>query len=203
MALLEAAVLLTPEDLSLRLKLLAGYGHFLRTRKEWLSGRAQRDVRRGVPGIIAAYLAYLEHLEYLIRNRRLNGVQAIAAVRGPWPFCIWPNYHDHRSTGSSLLFRDLFQPVTEAEERFLVEVYPILQLPIGRRTKPSRLRDLIRGEARSGRGVRTLWLAGGLFAKDKDGDRGLTPHDLDFLFRLLTEVVPDRCGTPKESRAIP
>ena len=46
-----------------------------------------------------------------------------------------------------------------------------------------------------------MWLGGlaAFFAKDKDGDRGLTPHDLDFLFRLLTEVVPYRCGTPKIS----
>ena len=88
--LLEAAVLLSPEDLGLRLKLLAGYSKFLVTRRDWLSGRPKAEVRAHVPKMIEAHLAYLGHVEYLIRNRRLNAIQAVAAFETPFPFCVWP-----------------------------------------------------------------------------------------------------------------
>ena len=43
MELLEAAVLLSPDDLNLRLKLLDGYNKFLVSRSNWLSGRPEES----------------------------------------------------------------------------------------------------------------------------------------------------------------
>ena len=118
-ALLEAALLLSPDDLYVRARLLGDYAGFLQSRGQWLNGKPEPVVREGVVGMIDAYLAYLGDVEYLIRNRRLNAFQAIAAFRGPWVFRFWPHYRSGSdSGGSSLSFGDLFQRQKEAEERF-------------------------------------------------------------------------------------
>ena len=50
--------------------------------------------------------------------------------------------------------------------------------------------------------MQTLWLGGlvAWFVKEKTSgfEQAPTPHDLNFLFRYLTEVVPDGCGTPRD-----
>lgn len=202
MELLEAAVLLTPDDVSLRVKLLGLYGHFLQSRRDWLSGRPEPFVRQHMPMMIDAYLVYLEHLDYLIRNRRLNGIQAIAAFRGTTPFCFWPNYRTSpNSHGNSLEFHDLFQPVVEAEERFVVDVYPrVLELRVGREKEDPEFAAIFY-EWRPGRDndLREQWLHGLVewFVKEKASSREITAHDLDFLYRLFAEVVPDHCPTPR------
>ena len=199
-SLFEAAVLLTPDDFSLRLKLLGGYSHFLKVRGPWLSGRQKSMVRKYVPYMIECHLAYLSHLEYLIRNRRLNAVQALTAFEGPSPFCIWPGYHDYASNGSSLLFRDLFEPMAEAEERFVHDVYPqILQLPPGRPGENPEFSAIYPTEVNYRiKDLQENWLHGlvSWFVKERASSVDPTPRDLDFLFRMLTEVVPDPCGTP-------
>jgi hypothetical protein len=198
MPLLEAAVLLSPNDLSLRLKLLAGYGEFLRSRGLWLSGRPEAAVRAGVPKMIDAHLARLGHLEYLIRNQRLNGLQAVAAFRGQWRFYLWPAYSTgNKPHDASLSFRELFQPVTEAEERFVLEVYPrALQFPIGQPRENPEFSAIFYDDNRRGEDLHTLWLDALIIwlVSERATQRDLTPHDLEFLFRLLTEVVPDRWG---------
>ena len=158
-------------------------------------------MRACLPPTIRARLAYMGHVEYLIRNRRLNGIQAVAAVNTSYPFCVWPLYHDSAvSHGSSQSFRDLFQPVTDAEERFMAEVYPqVLQFPAGRASENPEFTAIFheRGPLASD-DLHSLWLEGlvSWFIKERASRQYPTPHDLDFLLRLLTEYVPDRCRTP-------
>jgi hypothetical protein len=198
--LLEAALLLSPDDFSVRVKLLVGYAGLLENRGRWLNGKPEQVVREGVAGMIDAYLAYLGHVEYLIRNRRLNAGQAIAAFRGPWAFRFWPNYRNgDDSWGSSVSFRDLFQRQREAEERFLFEVYPqVLQLPLGRPGEDPEFAAVFIELYWYKDAVHTSCLAGlvAWFTREKACRGAPAPEDLDLLFRLLTQVAPDRWGIP-------
>jgi hypothetical protein len=201
MELLEAAVLLSPDDLNLRVKLLSGYNEFLVSRSMWLSGRPEAVLRACLPPMIKARLAYMGHVEYLIRNRRLNGIQAVAAVSTPYPFRVWPSLGDSgASHGSSQPLQDILQPVADADERFMAEVYPqILQFPAWRAGENPEFTAIFheRG-SRAGADIHSVWLAGlvNWFVKERASDQYPTTHDLDFLLRLLTEYVPDRCETP-------
>jgi hypothetical protein len=200
MELLEAAVLLSPDDLNLRLKLMDGYYRFLVSRRDWISGRPDAVVRTCLPPMIKARLAYLGHVEYLIHNRRLNGIQAVAAVCTPFPFYVWPLTDNlGAARGSAHPFQDLLQPVAEAEERFMAEVYPqVLQFPTGRRGENPEFTAIFHEDGQFGNNdVHTAWIEGlvSWFVKERAYCQFPTAHDLDFLSRLMIKYVPGRCRT--------
>jgi hypothetical protein len=199
--LLEAAVLLLPDDVVTRLKLLANYESLLSLHSARLAGRPEQAVRAGAARLIEARLAYIRHLEYLIRNRLLDADQAIAAFCGRSPVRSWPRYFNSAGAlRSCLSLQEQFQLMIEAEERFVVDVYPlVLQLPARSPRNPKEFSSVFIGW-RPGRGdsVYEEWLDGLLrwFLKERAVPRVPTRHDLDFLYRILTELVPERCGPP-------
>jgi hypothetical protein len=199
--LLEAAVLLSPNDVVLHLKLMANYNSLLNLRCARMAGRPEQAVRDGVPKVIEARMAYLNHLEYLIRNRLIDASQAIAAFWGPTPFRSWPSYFDSSgSPRSCLSLQEQFQPMTESEEKFIFEVYPlVLGLPEGSGREPKEFAAIFLGwSPLPGNRVHEVWLDGLVrwFIKERAAQHVPTRHDLDFLFRILTELVPERCGPP-------
>ena len=197
--LLEAALLLSPDDLGLRMKLLAAYYDYVSSYGRWLSGSSGPDFRAGLPKLIDAYLSCLKGVDYLIRNQCIDRWQATSAVCSTPQFQFWANYHRALALGGSdLAFRGAFQPVIDAEEKFLSEAYPLIrQLPErlpGEREVP---KQLVAGWMTRTADFEALWLqelADWLIA---ESDRAWTLHNLDFQFRLLTQVIPDRFGTPE------
>ena len=197
--LLEAALLLAPDDFGLRVKLLGDCRQFVTSRGPWLSNFPRQTVREGVPRLAEAYLAYFTHLEYLIRNRRLNRIQAISAISySPHDLfrCIYRNCG--AADGSVPAMRDIYQRVTDAEERFMAEIYPrILQLPDGRSNASPEFSASNPELGLSG-DFYPHWLAvlSQWFQHKRGIDEYLVSHDLDYLFRLLTEVVPENPDAP-------
>jgi len=129
----EAALLLRPSDVSLRVALLENYRELFREpiswrAKAWNLAEDEAAFRRLLDGKATAYLAGLGHLEHLIRNENLDAIQAIEwtqrystqRVLGfppefrPTP--IDPAFHVAR--------RECLARVESAKERFLLEVFP-------------------------------------------------------------------------------
>ena len=199
MTLLEAALLLAPDDFGLRVKLLGSYREFVGNRGAWLSNFPKQTIAAGLPRLADAYLAYFTHLEYLIRNRRLNRVQAISAISYSPHDLFWCIYRNcGAADGSVPAMRELYGRVAEAEERFMAEVYPrILQLAEERPHQGSEFRASNPELGLSG-DFYPHWLAmlSHWFRHKRGINESLTSHDLDYLFRLLTEVVPENPDAP-------
>ena len=191
----EAALLLKPDDAELRLQLVGEYRRQATRRiplvselREWKLDHPL--IRAAIQGRVDAYRAGLSHLEYLIRNRRIPAMRAVELADKyrthcflhSIPFATGTVNGEYRRVGQIELER-----AEEAQQRFLFEVLP--QVPA--------LPDDDVPKHRFGKGyLLHAWQRVVAQIALMQVDRTYrTKKDLDLVFRVLTQVVPDGLET--------
>ncbi|MDP6555688.1 MAG: hypothetical protein QGG71_13550 [Pirellulaceae bacterium] len=210
-SLREAALLLQPDDGSLRVALLGTYREIFRDVrtgrfKFWSSIDDPVEIRRLFQRKETAYLAGLGHLEYLIRNEALDAIQAIdwtqrystAQLLGSTPLNLRPLLERAHLDAR----RECLASVESAKERFLFDVFPrVLRFsssPPVRAVQHARDRVGI-----AGGNVATIiahrWqdICVELMLRRSDRD---TPNadDFDFILRMMTTRIPDGLRSTSE-----
>ncbi len=148
--LLEAALLLRPDDTRLRLLVLGNYRR-LAQRPLYEIGESDKtygdpDGRRAFEMAVAKrvkhYKAGLAHLEYLIRNRRIKAWSAIKladsftgrSLLKAVPFFVRFEGNRYERMGGEQL-----KAATEAERAFFLKVYPLILRPHRGRLPPGEI----------------------------------------------------------------
>jgi len=129
----EAALLLRPDDVSLRVALLDNYRELFcepmpRHAKAWNAAGDEAAFRRLLDEKATAYLAGLGHLEHLIRNENVDAVQAIEWTQRYGTQQVLGSPPKYPSTPIDRAYhvarRECLASVESAKERFLLEVFP-------------------------------------------------------------------------------
>ncbi|MBC8870639.1 MAG: hypothetical protein H8E44_14545 [Planctomycetes bacterium] len=191
----EAALLLKPDDTDLRLQLV---GEYRRQATRRIGEAAELGdwkldhplIRAAIQGRVDAYRAGLSHLEYLIRNRRIPAMRAVELADRyrshcflySIPFVTGTVNGEYRRVGQIEL-----EQAEEAQRRFLFEVLP--QVPALPDDDVPKHRF---GKAHLLHAWQRVVAEIALLQVDRTYR---TKQDLDLVFRVLTQVVPDGLET--------
>ncbi|MBW3596266.1 MAG: hypothetical protein KY475_03210 [Planctomycetes bacterium] len=187
----EAALLLRPNDIEQRKTLIQDYLRIATRRPHDVPLEDRKpgntNLERAVRERVEAYLAALGHFERLIRNGRISTDEAVQRFRDLRAYHLIRAMPNHISTVDGVYWRagqEWLVLAEEAEERFLTDVYPhvIAMAPDDERRK---------------RALLNAWQGPLIEAALHRVDRTYrTREDLEFLERILTQVVPDGLEIP-------
>jgi hypothetical protein len=143
------------------------------------------DLKIAIQQRVNSYLAALRNLEYLVRMRMINRDQAVQLTRElsthdllyAIPYYLIPTQNGYWRVGQEAL-----GTAEESYHRFLLEVYPSV-----RTLRRSDASDPLFTEQWAG-----VIIASALLRVDRPYFKS---EDLNYLKRILTEIVPDNVGT--------